>query len=689
MSGLPGAVETSSGEVGKMDQAPAGAPVTKERAIVPEADSRSLVKKERLRLSQASTLKRAPAIDHYKESTGLLDPRSKMIRNWDIWTAVLLIWTAIATPYEVGFLNTNLQTQAGLALFIVNWIVDGCFFADLVIQFNLSYFDPEIGSGMWIVERKKIVKHYLSGMFLIDLISILPFGHIGLFLKDPDIEKLKIFRAVRLLRLVKLLRIMKSGKLIKQMEDNIPIDYNILTLCKFIVATLTIAHWLACFWHLTTRLEDAEHNWVKQYFDNHHMHWYSEPGAFEKYIASFYWALVTMSTIGYGDITPVTSAERGFEIFSIFAGTSVFAYVVGSVCTIVANMDKKNNEFYELMDNLNAFMIDTKLPLDLRSKLRAYFRYRRRSAEANTYGGLLMLMSPELRGEVAISQCGSWLQQVPFFDGAPKEFVTEIAQILQSETFPQGEEIIKEGEIGVKMYIVQRGVVAGKGKVYCMGKVFGEDILGGEIASTYTVRALTYSDCYSLAREDLEGILENFEMMKLRLRKAATRKIAKEALATFASHWRLVKSGKETPPMLQTLSDEVSPGKLEMFKRNKLVRKLVMTVSEHTPAGYNKPAFSLMPDILQQKGSGLEMDSSLEERDTIQALSVSQNGLDPSGGGAAGAVDHTGLLRALNTMTESMKTNTADLTSIRSMILSMNSRLDFLEMKAGADGTKP
>ena len=53
---------------------------------------------------------------------------------------------------------------------------------------------------------------------------------------------------------IKLLRILKSGAIVKRLEDAINIDYNLLTLYKFLAGTLIIAHWLACLWQLQTRI---------------------------------------------------------------------------------------------------------------------------------------------------------------------------------------------------------------------------------------------------------------------------------------------------------------------------------------------------------------------------------------------------------------------------------------------------
>ena len=55
----------------------------------------------------------------------------------------------------------------------------------------------------------------------------------------------------------------------------------------------------------------------------------------EQYIASLYWAFATMTTVGYGDIYPITILEKIFAMMSMIVACGVFAYVVGSIETIV------------------------------------------------------------------------------------------------------------------------------------------------------------------------------------------------------------------------------------------------------------------------------------------------------------------------------------------------------------------
>ncbi len=99
----------------------------------------------------------------------------------------------------------------------------------------------------------------------------------------------------------------------------------------------------------------------------------ADPG--NMYFTAVYWACMTITTIGYGDIPVTSPGERAVATLAMLLGASVYAYVIGNICGIVASMDEATAEFHQNMNQLNEYMEEYKLPKDLRYRLREYFHH--------------------------------------------------------------------------------------------------------------------------------------------------------------------------------------------------------------------------------------------------------------------------------------------------------------------------
>ena len=72
-------------------------------------------------------------------------------------------------------------------------------------------------------------------------------------------------------------------------------------------------------------------SWVAEHFVT------SNTSAYHDYIISLYWAVATLTSTGYGDVTAVNTVERIIALIVMLIGLSLFGYILGAVAATIAN----------------------------------------------------------------------------------------------------------------------------------------------------------------------------------------------------------------------------------------------------------------------------------------------------------------------------------------------------------------
>lgn len=180
--------------------------------------------------------------------------------------------------------------------------------------FSVSVFTIEYLLRIYVADSKP--KFVFSFFGIIDLLAILPFYlSFGI-----DLRSLRALRFLRLFRILKLVRYNKAmnhfTRAIKTAKEEILL---------FVFITLILIYFSAVGIY---------------YFENE-----AQPEHFTSIFDSLWWAIITLTTVGYGDVYPITVGGKVFTFFILMIGLGIVAIPTGIISSaLTKSIDKKETE---------------------------------------------------------------------------------------------------------------------------------------------------------------------------------------------------------------------------------------------------------------------------------------------------------------------------------------------------------
>jgi len=86
----------------------------------------------------------------------------------------------------------------------------------------------------------------------------------------------------------------------------------------------------------------------------------------EYYVTTLYYSLLTMATIGYGDIVPITNGEIIFVMIVLMTACAMFAYIVGYIGSSIDKGDTLIESLRQKIIQINVFMAYHQVPRDIK-----------------------------------------------------------------------------------------------------------------------------------------------------------------------------------------------------------------------------------------------------------------------------------------------------------------------------------
>ena len=183
------------------------------------------------------------------------------------------------------------------------------------------------------------------------------------------------------------------------------------------------------------------------------------------YICSFYLVITTISTVGYGDISPVTPLETIYENAVVLTGACFFAGIIGAFSAWLSQRDTRtagSNAFKLKLQRLVQYMACRNFPSDLQDEIIAYHKHRwdhRRAAFDDTKSLLGILPLP-LQMDLSYEVVRNVIEGIPFLATYPVVVRKRIAHALRVQICPPRSTIYAVGDIGWDVYLIGKGVVS-------------------------------------------------------------------------------------------------------------------------------------------------------------------------------------------------------------------------------------
>lgn len=197
----------------------------------------------------------------------------------------------------------NLDKKYHDILVISEWVI--------TIFFSIEYI-------LRIISTRKPLKYIFSFYGIIDLISILPM-YLSFFIPST-----KILSVVRALRLLRLFRILNLGNFTGQASElKLAINASRTKITVFVYFIFIISILLGAIMYVVE----------------------SKESGFTSIPTSIYWCIVTLTTVGYGDIAPITPLGKAIASFIMILGYGIIAVPTGIVTAQIANSKSKKKLF--------------------------------------------------------------------------------------------------------------------------------------------------------------------------------------------------------------------------------------------------------------------------------------------------------------------------------------------------------
>uniref|UniRef100_A0A0D3GMV1 Potassium channel n=1 Tax=Oryza barthii TaxID=65489 RepID=A0A0D3GMV1_9ORYZ len=373
---------------------------------------------DRRRSDNADHQVRRPAGErHARLRRFIVSPYDRRYELWNNYLILLVVYSAWVTPFEFGFV----PEPAG-ALAAADNAVNAFFAVDIVLTFFVAYTDPK--TFLLQDDPRKIALRYITTWFVLDVVATIP-TELARRILPPDLRSYGFFGILRLWRL----------------------------------------HRVGI---LFARYPDPTNTWISAYMPNFH-----KASIWSRYVASMYWSITTLSTVGYGDMHAENTGEMVFTTTYMLFNLGLTAYIIGNMTNLVVHGTSRTRKFRDMIQAATSFAQRHQLPARLQEQMVSHLSLKfRTNSEGLHQQETFEALPKAIKSSISHHLFFGLVQNVYLFEGVSNDLIFQLVSEMNAEYFAPREDIILQNEAPADFYIIVSGsMLAGMAK---SGDVVGE-----------------------------------------------------------------------------------------------------------------------------------------------------------------------------------------------------------------------
>ncbi|KAL4428635.1 hypothetical protein ABPG74_009137 [Tetrahymena malaccensis] len=382
----------------------------------------------------------------------VLQPKHRLKTISDVLSLFAVVYIFFVISITISFHETIDYIVPSISIYLCILFL----FLNVIITLNTGY--QKLGNTFQ--DRQHIFQSYCKNNLFTDLIGFISILILLILDKNGNMFAQNYPDLYSFLKLIFFIpfsiKFKDFGQLIQKLEEKIMFKQkmqHIVQIIRLFSLIIMINHVLACIWIFNAQIKNNENmNWITSKNVQNETWIY-------QYVMSFYFCTVTMTTVGYGDITAKNFSEYILSILMMLTSSGVFGFSLNQIGTIFTDFYSQDKEKKKKLNIINLHMEKKNVNLNLRSQIREYLEYVWQENDEKLQSdsdSIISQLNEDLKKELYLHQNRRIIDYLE--QHYSNEFIQKAILLIKEQRCKPQQKIVSSSE-DISLYLIEKGQV--------------------------------------------------------------------------------------------------------------------------------------------------------------------------------------------------------------------------------------